>query len=227
MDNCILIIKTLVVLGIISIITSFIVKKSKNLSNKQSFNSLSNEEFWNQVANTPTVANPDEPIIVRGKLLFKSVAEARLQIDLKCTMPSDYVKKYLTNPLGKAAGGERGTVLDLGCGTGANFDILLDYGWEVIGMDNQLACIEAMRSNRKLNVLLGLRTPALQLHKVDIIYYPFPENVDAVVAVDVLPYILPIHLQTLLQKIFQALKPGRKFIGTLFFHSTNADKAFL
>lgn len=198
------------VLGVgVTALTKFALSKIYSSSTANSSTSLasSSEMFWKKVESVPTMAN-NGPIIIQGHTMFSSFAEGQCEMALGCTSCSEYVKKHLIHS------SSRGTVLDLGCGLGANSIPLLMKGWKVIAIDKQPKVI-----NQYFKQVSDVQKSQVTIAEDDIITYKYPKDIDAVICVDVLPYLPPKELRTTLNKIFQALRPGGKFIGTLFFGS--------
>ena len=180
--------------------------------------SLSNERFWRKVEEVPTKAK-EGPIVFQGRELFSSLAECKRNIFLTCTKQSEFVRTSLIESDFK------GTVLDLGCGLGANsIPLYSEKGCKVIAIDNLPEVIKVYSDNVRI---LSNRTSNKEPNIItgDIVVYEYPENVDAVIGVDILPYIAPANLKMVMEKIFNALRPGGKFVGTLFFNS--AENVFL
>lgn len=186
------------------------VKRSKEASSKTE--ALSEERFWSKVEEASTKLNEEAPVVIQGKTLFPSLKEARREMALNCSKHSAYVATYFMEAQDKR------TVLDLGCGLGVNSLPLLQKGWEVTAIDKLPEAINLY--NLKFLCLFASNKPPLTKPTVvmdDIVTCAYPENVDAVICVDVLHYIPPMHLKNTLKKIFQAVRPGGQFIGTLFF----------
>lgn len=164
------------------------------------------ENFWLKVKEVPTFVQKEGPIMLGHRQIFSSFEEGRLQMSLHSTKVSEHVATVIQSR-------SIGTVLDLGCGVGANSIPFYQKGWDVVGIDIEPKVIQIY--SRK--VIQGKN--ALTLISGDITDCRYPENVEVVVALDVLSYIPPTHLKTTINKIFLALRPGGKFIGSLFFRN--------
>lgn len=181
---------------------------------------LSEKRFWQKVKEVPTITQKDGPIVVRGVEMFPSLSAAKREIFLSCTHRSEYVKTYLIQS------DLKGTVLDLGCGVGANSIPLFRKGWKVVALDSdpEIMAVYSATTIRAIvvdKILSGYKSSIPIIG--DIVTSKYPENVDAVICVDVLPYITPEHLKVTIDKIFGSLRPGGQFVGTLFFQS-NIEK---
>lgn len=184
---------------------------------KPSPNPLSDQEFWQKIRQVKSLAVEGAPITVNNEKAFDNLAQGQLKMALFCKGQSAYVKDHLisSSPAGK--------VLDLGCGIGANSLPLYEKNWRVIAIDKQSEVIQVYEdsvSDIEQGRLLRTKPTCIV---GDIVNAQYPENVDAVIAVDILPYISSSELQATLQKIHQALRPEGKFVGTLFFKRSEQD----
>ncbi|HSX11687.1 MAG TPA: class I SAM-dependent methyltransferase [Chlamydiales bacterium] len=177
---------------------------------------LSDTAFWERIETTPTAAEESGPFVA-GDTTYPSVADAKRTIMLSCDATSEFVYKHLIRPDFK------GTVLDLGGGTGANALPLVAKGCKVTLIEEEKSAIDGYDVNEiGLRVFKGSNWN--QLHRAqticaDLTEHPYPKNVDAVICVDTLPYLPPAKLKATMDKIFQALRPGGKFIGTIYYKS--------
>ena len=205
--------------------TVYTIKKiwQKSSAEREATN-LSEHDFWAKVEATPTHSVENEPFSI-GNTMFSNLTEAQKQMALSCKRTSEYVQKYLVDSDFK------GTVLDLGSGIGANALPLVAKGCKVSIFERQ----EDVMSEYNLremglffaSSLSGGRALIQAKSTVgDITTMPYPENVHAVICVDTLPYLPPEQLKGTLQKIFQALRPGGQFIGTLFMKLDEKDNIF-
>ncbi|MEM7174641.1 MAG: class I SAM-dependent methyltransferase [Chlamydiota bacterium] len=180
---------------------------------------LSDQHFWETIEKTPSPfkGKEDRPINL-GVKTFQNLSYLQQEMVLSCTKISGYVKKYLISSSFK------GTVLDLGCGIGPNAIPLVVKGCAVIVIDKQQFAINKYKI-REINSLLTYEQGFNRATTIvgDITEIAYPTSVDAVICVDVLPYLYPGQLRTTMQKIFQSLCPGGKFIGTLFFKPTETN----
>ncbi len=193
-------------------ITYYAIKKMTfPFTSKQS---MTNTKFWEKIENTSTLAKEDAPVTI-GRTTFPSPAHARKQMFLSCNFTADFVKKFLVKSNFK------GTVLDLGGGTGANALPLVAKGCKVTLIEKDHDVISTYISNedqlfaqRYINLQNLQRAQTIE---ADITTSQYPQNMDAVICFDTLPYIPPSQLRATMNKIFQTLRPGGKFIGTIFF----------
>jgi len=143
-------------------------------------------------------------LCVFGKRISASdLAIMKKEILLSCTAPSSLVVDFVESVKSP------GRALDLGCGIGANSKILLDKRWEVIGVDKSPEVLEEY--NKTFRGAAGSSSILADISTLDL-----PHSMDLIVASDVLPYVSPDRLIPLISKIHAALRPGGRFIGTLF-----------
>jgi SAM-dependent methyltransferase len=180
---------------------------------RKSASALSEKTFWQVVEKSPMAINEKSPIVIGGTS-FPNLAAAQKSIALSCTKMSDYVYKHVIQS------SFQGTVLDLGCGIGVNSIPLTAKGCQVTIIDQEkdaIAACYALQANlRRISPnYCDLKAPYSIVG--DITDVAYPERIDAVICVDTLPYIRPSKLKATMTKIFQALRPGGLFIGTIFF----------
>lgn len=178
------------------------------------YQALSDRDFWDTVSHTPTISRDAEPFSVDAILLL-NLPKRHHEMALSCNKVSGFVSKYLINSDFK------GTVLDLGSGTGSNALPLVAKGCQVTIID-QFEDVISIYKQHEMNLFNFSGQDCNHLQKAtsligDMTTIPFPKDVDAIICVDALPYILPSAMQQTLKKIYQALRPGGQFIGTLFF----------
>lgn len=197
----------------VGIATSYAIKKIGRFAFKPAV--AKEDTFWETVAAVPTTAKRG-PVIIMGQTIFPTLEEGQRQMALACNSTSEYVKTYLIRP------NRKGTVLDLGCGIGANSLPLFQKGWNVIAIDKESAVIaEYGYSAQIIAAAQKEKRGELKLIHKDILQLEYREKVDAVIGVDLLPYIPPAQLKATMDKIFHALRPGGLFIGTFFFQPEN------
>ena len=172
--------------------------------------------FWEKVESVPTLVIGEGPLIIQGKVVLPSIAEAKTALMRACNLRSDLVQRHLIDSPFK------GRVLDLGCGQGANSIPLAAKQCSVTAVDKEPSVIEQYRIN--LTTLSTQRYSEPTLAQGDITNCEYPKDVDAIICIDVLPYLPPAKLREAMSKIFQAVRPGGKFIGTIFFkHPSRND----
>jgi SAM-dependent methyltransferase len=173
--------------------------------------------FWEKIAATPSYEHSDdEPVIMYGKLVSPSYREIKTQMALFSTAPLPIFLDWLELPK------KRGCALDLGCGVGANATLLLEKGWKVLCVDKNPAVIKTLTSK----VSRYIESKRAIVREADItVCKVAKEGYDLVLCVDALPYIKPDKLQELMRKIFEAVKPGGVFIGSLFLSDSKEASA--
>lgn len=107
-----------------------------------------------------------------------------------------------------------GTVIDLGCGVGANSLPLLKYGVKVIAIDNMQCLLDSYNSqiNKTQKDLIALQCADL----LALEQYGAEECSDVVLAIDIFPYLPSSSWKSTMQKIVVSLKPGGYLFGTVF-----------
>jgi 2-polyprenyl-3-methyl-5-hydroxy-6-metoxy-1,4-benzoquinol methylase len=109
----------------------------------------------------------------------------------------DPLKAYISIPFGLAqlANLPRGSLLDVGCGSGANLKIAAQLGWNVTGLEIDPAAVKVARS-LGLNIIEGDYRKLAQI----------TESFDCIVCSHVLEHVYnPLEMLTLITKL---LRPG-------------------
>lgn len=163
--------------------------------------------LWDQVAKIRSVAEVEGSVTWKGKA-YPSLMDAQRSVFEKSTAESELLKNFIF-PSEK-----RGTVLDLGCGVGANSVFFAEKGWKVFALDRDEVLLNLCRKS-VLEVPNLQQPPEMILG--DITRCEFPDQVDIVVCTDVLPYISPQKMEATMKKIHQAIRPQGFFIGSLLF----------
>lgn len=178
---------------------------------------LSEEQFWNRIETVSVLTNHNEPIVM-GDQTFANLREMHTNVFLQCGKPSKFVKQYLIRST------FQGRVLDLGSGIGSNAIPLLKKGCSVTVIEMNEQVME------KYKQLLRDQTRSRKIEEQsilgDITDVAYPENMDAVMCVDVLSYLPPDKLKATLLKIFRSLRPRGQFIGTIFFKREGEQNFF-
>lgn len=105
-------------------------------------------------------------------------------------------------------------ILDVGCGNGRNLIYFLRNNYEVFGVDPQPQAIEYVR---ELSVALAPGNPVENFMVCAAENLPFPNaTFDLVISSAVLHFAKDsLHFETMLQAMFQVLKPGGYFFARL------------
>lgn len=187
---------------------------------------MSNEEFWHTVSKVESATVKKGPIIVDGKQYFRSLKDAQRAFFTNCNRRSQFIVDH-AYPLVQAGS----NVLDLGSGTGANSAPLCIYRCNVtaidkmvettVGYQKELSRLTTKWHEKHQNECNPPTTPTFIVG--DIASCKYPEDVDLVICEDTLPYIKPVNLQTTLAKIFNAIRPGGFFVGSIFFEPLTKD----
>ena len=174
--------------------------------------SMTDENFFSLIESTKTYVDEGKSIMYLGELT--KLTEVMKRIMLKCNTISSQVLEFCEQKL------KKGTILDLGCGRGANSIPCLEKGWKVIGVDQFPEVLDLYRQ------VAGkyLENGQLELIHDDITNYKFTKNnFDIALCVDVLPYIIPDKLTKLMNDINETLVLNGRFFGTLFFSDSDED----
>jgi len=100
---------------------------------------------------------------------------------------------------------EKGTALDVGCGSnGRIIDLLMNCGFSVEGLDLSSRMIELAKQ----------RHPNVTFHQADICEWDFPRTYDLISAWDSIWHVPLANHEPVLKKILQALTPGGVCIFT-------------
>ena len=100
---------------------------------------------------------------------------------------------------------EKGTALDVGCGSnGRIIDLLMNRGFSVEGLDLSSRMIELAKQ----------RHPSVTFHQADICEWDFPRTYDLISAWDSIWHVPLANHEPVLKKILQALTPGGVCIFT-------------
>lgn len=175
------------------------------------------EFFWKELAaNHRSISSG--PVYVLGHLIADDLTSIQKEIFLKSNAMSQLFVEYV-----QAKGLKPKTVLDLGCGTGANSIPLLKYRINVIAIDNMKCVLDAYSQNiknkneRKFAILKCADLTILEK-------YTEEANVaDVVIASDVLPYLPILCWKSTMEKIVFSLKPGGYFFGSIFVKKSQAN----
>lgn len=200
-----------VTVAICGAILGMCVKKCMNTVAKRSRPIEDTPElFWQEVEQHQRPPLPLGPVIIMGKVVASDLGAIQKQMFLSCTRPSLLFMDYLQTKELKPK-----TVMDLGCGLGANSSFLLKQGVKVVAIDKMEYLLEAYRSR-----IGGQERQLISFQCEDMIhlekYTPQDHVVDVVLAIDVMPYLPTSSWKETLKKITASLKPGGYFFCTLF-----------
>lgn len=123
----------------------------------------------------------------------------------------DFVRSICPKP------GERGVAIDLGCGNSLSSASLLERGWKVIFLDYSERSLAVQKKTLEDQVPYAIPNKQAEFVCTKAETYIFPKDIDVVIANNALSFFNPKELPSLIQKIYQALRPGGRFIGN-FWH---------
>lgn len=96
------------------------------------------------------------------------------------------------------------TVVELGCGTGLNFHLVMEKIWpqgRLIGVDISNGMLDVAKRRIKVN-----KWNSIELIESDIVQFALPSNIDAVFATGVFGYIQ--EYEEVIEKVYNALNKG-------------------
>lgn len=167
------------------------------------------ELFWKELEENERPPLPLGPVVVMGNVVANDLFSLQKDMFSSCNGASKLFVEYI-----ERKGLKPKSVLDLGCGVGANSVPLVQIGINVIAIDNMKCLLETYQSRIKIEnkQFVSFKCgDATSLKK-----YSAEATVDVALAIDVLPY-LPISCwKSVMEKIVASLKPGGYFFGTLF-----------
>lgn len=108
------------------------------------------------------------------------------------------------------------TALDLGCGNAASAMHLLEKGWQVTAVDFSQDALDTFKEMVERINPDWVKNGQLTLKCADLETFRFPENVTMIVASSVLPYINPLKVKEIWDKIHVSLAPSGRLIGNFF-----------
>jgi len=109
----------------------------------------------------------------------------------------------------------RGTALDIGCGSsGRFFDLLQRHGFKVEGID----------VSERMVTLARERNPGVSIHRADVTTWEFPRRYDFIAGWDSIWHVPAAGQEPMMRRICRALAPGGVFIFTTGGLDEPADK---
>jgi SAM-dependent methyltransferase len=121
--------------------------------------------------------------------------------------PNETHREYLQKFLDRM--GPHSTLLSAACGAGRYDGILLDAGHSLMGIDQPAGMLARARE----------RFPAVRYEKIGLQEMDFREAFDGVICIDAMEHVCPEDWPQVLQRFWEALKPG----GVLYFTVDLAD----
>lgn len=100
----------------------------------------------------------------------------------------------------------KGRVLDIGCASGRDAKLLVEQGYEVVGIDLSTELLKMAREN----------VPSVQFLEADMLELPFEDNsFDGIWSAAVVHHLKVSDMPTAIKEMYRVLKPGGVvFIGT-------------
>ncbi len=108
------------------------------------------------------------------------------------------------------------TVLDLGCGKANSTLYLLEKGWRVIAVDYSQEALDNLKAVVERTHPEWLENGQLTLVCENIETYQFPKNVSVVLANRILPYLNPLKIREIWNKIYGSLAKGWLLVGLFY-----------
>ncbi len=175
-------------------------------------------DFWRGVEETFSGYKPEEPVVIRGRTVCDKAKELQKKMFSSCNKSEEYVKIFLrTLPeLPKR-------VLDLGCGIGSNTRWMTKSGAHVTGIDSDGDLLDQYLKicRRKECPIENVRLRLCDITRLE----SYGENFELVVAVDILPYVEPTSLKSVMEKIRNCMANGAILIGTIFTTDDGGDSS--
>jgi 2-polyprenyl-3-methyl-5-hydroxy-6-metoxy-1,4-benzoquinol methylase len=183
-------------------------RKDENLNCEHK--EITEEELWKSIESTSSQFQAEKPVIIQGKKIYEKALQGQQEMFLACDKMESLILDLLHSIPTK------GNLLDLGCGKGANSIPFLQLGWNVDAMYNFGTLIEIYKKRTQQISTMG----QLRLSQGDITLEQFEKNrYDLVICYDIFPYIDPKKIQSLMKKIYNALKTHGQLCGTTFIHN--------
>ncbi len=114
--------------------------------------------------------------------------------------------------------------LDLGCGKAHSTLYLLEKGWKVIALDYSQEALDNLQEVANRINPDWISKGQLTLACEDIENYSLPPNVTLIVASRILPYLNPLKVKALWDRLYDTLAPGGRIVG--HFYSRLAFRSF-
>lgn len=131
-----------------------------------------------------------------------------------------YLPQFFASPLQNIS---EKHCIDLGTGIGDNSFYLLERKWKVMAIDYSSTALDIMKKKANEKNKKWLESEQLTLKEQDVFDCEFPDQIDLIVANDFFSYCNPSKIETLLRKIFRALKDGGILLGNFFPEKGNTD----
>ncbi len=108
------------------------------------------------------------------------------------------------------------TALDLGCGKAISTLYLLEKGWNVQAVDYSQEALDNLQK-----VANGINREWIQKRQLtlicrDIENYDFPKNITIIIASRTLPYLNPLKISALWDRLYDSLAQGGRILGHFF-----------
>lgn len=173
-----------------------------------------NNCFWLNFESRTSKFNPKSPVVIQGKNIFLSAEEGQKEMFSSCNMVAPIVQKCLDN--------QPKTAIDLGAGIGANSETLLKTGARVTLYEKELGLLkQAQQKLKGYGEKVILRRGDITTDRA---FTKEGEEVDAILCIDVLPYLPNKALRKTLDKIHSSLREDGYFYGTFFVASPSHKK---
>lgn len=111
--------------------------------------------------------------------------------------------------------GDRGRVLEFGCGAAGILIYLMNQGYSGVGLDVTREALEIASANDAQNKV-GLQRNPLQLVNADVLHLPFEDCAfDCVISNGLLEHFSPESVPTLLHEVVRVLRPRGFFVSDI------------